>query len=187
VQYRRLAKICGQERAAGSRIIVTRRSSSTHLHRPWRASPRQSTLSPTRSADPARALPLLCGRPSHAFAAVQSAVPPECPTRGAASRPFSSCERVFWSECRTRAGASRAGDQDPPGYSPRLHPITNRIDRVGRFDRPAVALVVLDNQRKEIEAVGFRRARFRFVFEVSFNLLERSRPRSELDGSLFSP
>jgi hypothetical protein len=37
------SKICGKTRAAGSRIIAPRRSGSTHLHRPWRPSIRQST------------------------------------------------------------------------------------------------------------------------------------------------
>jgi hypothetical protein len=35
-----------------------------------------------------------------------------------------------------------------------LHAVTNRIDRVGWLDRPALALVVLDDQYEEIEAVG---------------------------------
>ena len=37
------SKICGKTRAAGSRIIAPLRSGSTHLHRPWRPSIRQST------------------------------------------------------------------------------------------------------------------------------------------------
>lgn len=37
------SKICGKTRAADSRIIAPRRSGSTHLHRPWRPSIRQST------------------------------------------------------------------------------------------------------------------------------------------------
>jgi hypothetical protein len=37
------SKICGKTRAAGSRIVAPRRSGSTHLHRPWRPSIRQST------------------------------------------------------------------------------------------------------------------------------------------------
>ena len=91
---------------------------------------------------------------ARAFATVRSGLPPECPTRGAASRPFSLCGGDSWSEYRTRSGASRAGGQDRLGYR---HPPpcgNDCIDRIRRFDRPALAVIILDDQRKEIEAVG---------------------------------
>ncbi len=38
----------------------------------------------------------------------------------------------------------------------RLHPVTDRVDRIRRFDRPAPALVVLDDQCEKIKTVGLR-------------------------------
>src|ERR1700681_1454541 len=58
------------------------------------------------------------------------------------------------------------------GIAARFHAITDRINRLGRLDRPALALVVLDDQREKIEAIHFRCARFWFVFEVPLDLFK---------------
>jgi len=56
------------------------------------------------------------------------------------------------------------------GITACFHSVPDRIDRLGRFDRPAPALVVLDDQREKIETIGFRGARLRFDFEVPLSL-----------------
>src|SRR5260221_85267 len=38
------------------------------------------------------------------------------------------------------------------GIAAGFHAVTDRIDSVGRFDRPALALIVLDDQCEKIEA-----------------------------------
>jgi hypothetical protein len=61
---------------------------------------------------------------------------------------------------------------------------------IWRLDRPALALIVFDDQREQIEAIAFRRARLWLVFEVSLDLLDRVLIVglwSESDGSFFSP
>jgi hypothetical protein len=84
------------------------------------------------------------------------------------------CESAFPGQNVGRALArSEQSAEIGLGVTARLHAIADRIDRVRRLDRPSLTLVVLDNQREEIEAVGFRRARFGLTFEISFDLVER--------------
>jgi len=54
-----------------------------------------------------------------------------------------------------------------------FHAVTDRVNRLGRIDRPALALVVLDGQREKIKPIGFRCARFWLAFEVTLDLFER--------------
>jgi hypothetical protein len=56
------------------------------------------------------------------------------------------------------------------GIAARFHAVTDRVNRLGRLDRPALALAVLDDQGEKIEAIGFRRAQFWFVLEILFDL-----------------
>jgi hypothetical protein len=39
------------------------------------------------------------------------------------------------------------------GIAARFRAVTDRVNRLGRLDRPAIALVVLDNQLKKIGAI----------------------------------
>jgi hypothetical protein len=71
-RIRRSSRYCRLERVAGSGIIAPRRSSSAHLHRPWRA-----TLHQSATSHPATSR---CG------AIVRGAVPTTA-CRGAAWRP----------------------------------------------------------------------------------------------------
>jgi hypothetical protein len=48
-QDRRPSQLHRLQRVAGCRIIAPRQTNSAHLHRPWRATLRQSTLPPPRS------------------------------------------------------------------------------------------------------------------------------------------
>ena len=59
------------------------------------------------------------------------------------------------------------------GKAAHLHAVADRIDRIRRFDRPALALIVLDDQCEKIETIGVRSARLRFAFEISLDLIER--------------
>jgi AbiEi antitoxin C-terminal domain len=63
-----------------------------------------------------------------------------------------------------------------------LHAVTNRIDRVGRLDRPALALVVLDDQFEEIEAVGAIAA-----LAVTEGVFLKAAARLQKRGRLFNP
>jgi hypothetical protein len=58
------------------------------------------------------------------------------------------------------------------GIAPRFHAVADRLNGLGRLDRPALALVVLDDQCEKIEAVRFLCARLRFVFEVPLDLFK---------------
>jgi hypothetical protein len=53
-----------------------------------------------------------------------------------------------------------------------FHAVTDRVNRLGRIDRPALALVVPDDQREKIEPIRLRRARLWFAFDVPLDLLE---------------
>src|SRR5262249_51847901 len=55
----------------------------------------------------------------------------------------------------------------------KFHAIADCVDRIRRFDRPFLALVVLKNKRQQIETVRLRRSRLRLVFKIAFNLRER--------------
>ena len=59
------------------------------------------------------------------------------------------------------------------GIFAHFHAIADCIDRIRWFDRPALALIVLDDQCEKVETIGVRRVRLRFVFEVPPDLLER--------------
>src|SRR5581483_10443992 len=58
----------------------------------------------------------------------------------------------------------------PAGF----HAVPDCIDCIGRIDRPMLALIVLDNQRQQIEAIGLGAARLWLVVEITFDLVERS-------------
>jgi hypothetical protein len=60
------------------------------------------------------------------------------------------------------------------GVAARFHAVADRVDRLRRVDRPALALIVLDVQREKIEAIGFWRAQLRFISEALLGLFERS-------------
>jgi transposase len=156
-----------------------RRTKTDHIDavlllRSLSAAARHSTLFTTRKLRPTRAFPSLRGRLSPARLRRRDQrfcrnVPLAVRLPGHLHR-----KRALPRQDVGRALA-RAEQTAKIGLSiaRRLHAVTNRIDRVGRLDRPALALVVLDDQCKEIEAVGFRRVRLGFVFDVLFDLLER--------------
>ena len=76
------------------------------------------------------------------------------------------------------------------GIAAGFHPVTDRLNGLGRLDRPALALVVLDDQCEKIEAIRLLGARFRFVFEVPLDLFKGLVVfgfGSELVESFFSP
>src|SRR5215831_7020239 len=131
-------------------------------------------LMPTKSSATARAFPPLRGRPSPARSrrcdqGFRRNVPLAVQLPG-----HSHCESALPGQNVGRALArTEQAAKIGLGIAARLHTITYRIDRVGRVDRPALTLEVLDDQREEVEAVGVRRARLGFVFEVSFDLVER--------------
>src|SRR5260221_11938906 len=54
-----------------------------------------------------------------------------------------------------------------------FHAVTDRLNRPGWVDWPALAFVVLDDQREKIEAIRLRRTRLRVGFEVPLDLFER--------------
>ena len=55
----------------------------------------------------------------------------------------------------------------------RLHPVTDRVDGIRRFDWPALALVVFDDQCEKIKTIGLRCPGLRFVLEVPLDLVQR--------------
>src|ERR1700726_1440155 len=59
------------------------------------------------------------------------------------------------------------------GIAARFHAVTNRVNHLGRIDRPALALVVLDDQREKIEPIRLRCARSRLALEGTLELFER--------------
>src|SRR5262249_57699900 len=50
-----------------------------------------------------------------------------------------------------------------------LHAVADGVDRTGWFDRPRLALVILDHERQQIKSVGCRRARFGRLVKVALN------------------
>jgi hypothetical protein len=46
-----------------------------------------------------------------------------------------------------------------------LHAVTDRIDGIGRTDRPMLLLIISDDERQEVELVCFGRAGLRLRLE----------------------
>jgi hypothetical protein len=53
-----------------------------------------------------------------------------------------------------RAGAIRAAAKIGLCITARFHAVTDRIDCIGRLDRPALALIVFDDQCEQIETTS---------------------------------
>ena len=133
-QDRRPSQICRLERAAGPNIIAPRRTSSAHLHRPWRA---------TRSPN----LPLLCyclrGRSSPALSRRSNQRFRRNGPLAVQLPGHSHRERTFPGQ---NIGCALARAEQPAkislGIATCFHAVTDRIDCIGRLDRPALALII---------------------------------------------
>jgi hypothetical protein len=105
-----------------------------------------------------------------AAAAARSAPRPEYPTapRRAHCQGTLALQDIGCALARTEQAAEIG-----LGKAAHFHAVADRIDRIRRFDRPALALIVLDDQCEKIETIGVRSARLRFAFEISLDLFER--------------